>query len=136
MADLTITAASVVPGTNARFKRGTAGESITQGQPVYLKASDSRYWLAQNDGTSAEADAKGIATNAAAAGQEVKIQVGGLITIGATVAVGKTYDVSAAYGAICPDADVGSGKYKKVLGVGYSTTQIEMLIGNTPALTP
>jgi hypothetical protein len=51
MADISVTAASVVPGANATLIQSTAGETITAGMAVYLKASDSRWWKAQADGT-------------------------------------------------------------------------------------
>lgn len=132
MADLTITAASVIPSTGARVVTGTAGETITAGMAVYFKSSDKRYYKAQNDGTSAEATAVGVATSGASAGQSLFVQKEGLLTIGATTAVGVTYCVSANAGGICPDADVGSAKYKRLVAVGYSTTQIE-LVQSAPA---
>ena len=35
MADLSVTAASVVAGSNANIEHGTLGETVTAGQPVY-----------------------------------------------------------------------------------------------------
>ena len=42
MADLTITAANVVPGAGARITNGTAGATVTAGQVVYLDPADNR----------------------------------------------------------------------------------------------
>lgn len=123
MADISITATSVVPGTGAQInKERVAGETITAGMPVYRKASDDRWWKSQTDGTSAEADALGIALHAASAGQPLAVQTGGQITIGATIAAGVFYYVSNTAGGICPVADLGTADYVTVIGYGVTTS--------------
>lgn len=124
-ADLTITAASVVSSASTT-KDGTAGEAITAGQAVYLKSSDGLLWKAQADGSAAEGAAVGIALNGGAAGQPIKYQYAGDITIGATVAVGILYCVSAAAGGICPSADLASSDYVTLLGIGKTAAIITM----------
>lgn len=128
MADLTITAANVVPGTGARIVQGTAGATITAGQVVYKDASDSdKYKLADCDSaTAAVRGAVGIALNGASAGQPVSVIVGGQVTIGATIAAGVAYYLSATPGGICPVADLGSGDYPLILGMGVSTTVLDV----------
>jgi len=116
MADITITAANVVK-TSADTAAGIAGETITAGQAVYLKASDSRYWKASN-ATAAEANVVGVALHAALAGQPLTIATAGTINIGATTAK-VFYYVSPTAGGICPVADVLSTKY--ISSVGYAT---------------
>ena len=117
MADITITAANVVK-TSADTITGTAGETITAGMAVYLKASDGRYWKAQADGTAAEATVVGVALHAALAGQPLTIATSGTINIGATTAK-VFYYVSATAGGIAPVADLTSGQY--ISSVGYAT---------------
>jgi hypothetical protein len=87
MADISITAASVVPSTNAVKRTGTAGATITAGQLVYKDASDSnKIKLADND-ASAAATVVGIALNGASSGQPITYaETDPELTIGATVA--------------------------------------------------
>lgn len=119
MADLTITAVSVVPGADASIQYGIAGETITAGQSVYTKSADGRLWKAQCDGTTEEATCAGVSLNGGAAGQTIGYVSGGTMTIGATTAKTTTYMVSAAAGGICPQADLVSTN--KVSIVGYAT---------------
>ena len=81
MADLTITAANVVAGSNAIKESGVAAAAVTAGQPVY-KAADGRYGLADsNSGTVIARSPRGIALHAAAANQPLTIQRSGDIAI-------------------------------------------------------
>lgn len=119
MADLSVTAATVALSSGAQVF-GVAGETITAGMPVYLKASDSRLWKAQADGTAAEAEAVGISLHASLAGQPLAYAPhGSVINIGATTAAGVFYYVSTAAGGIAPVADLASTN--KVTIVGYAT---------------
>lgn len=132
MADLSITAANVVKGTGAVPDASkVAGETVTAGQTVYLKASDNRWWKSQADATSTEAAASGIALNGASAGQPLVVQTAGEITIGATVAVGGVYVVSATAGGIAPVADLASTNYLTVIGYGKTTAIIVMDVNPT-----
>ena len=114
---------------------GIAGAAVTAGQAVYQNSSDSKFYLAQCDGTTAEATVYGIALNNAAAGQYLTVQTGGDITIGATVTVGTTYVVSANAGGIAPQADlvstnklsyIGYGKTTSVLTINRTTTGVTL----------
>lgn len=128
MADLTVTAASVVPGTGAILEKMTAGAAITAGQTVYKDASDSNK-AKLFDADSATAAARvfyGIAVCNAASGQPVVVQTAGNLTIGATVAVGVAYYASDTPGGICPFADLEAGDYPTIIGIGISTTQIKV----------
>lgn len=131
MADITVTAGNVAASTNAVVETGTWGETVTAGQAVYLKASDSRWWKAQAD--SADEDAVyGIALNGGTAGQPGSVQVRGNITIGATVVVGTVYVLSAAAaGGIAPEADLTTGNYVSIIGVAITAAIIQMSIVNT-----
>jgi hypothetical protein len=124
VADITITSANVVKGAGAVINRDrVAGETITAGQCVYRKASDDKWWRADSDtGTSAEADAQGIALHAASANQPLAVQTGGQITIGATIAAGVVYYVSNNAGGICPVGDLASADFVTAIGYGISTS--------------
>lgn len=121
MADLSITASNVAQATGATVdKNYVAGETITAGQALYIKGSDGKLWKAQADGTSEEATVYGIALNGASADQPVAVLTGGNITIGATIAVGTVYVVSATAGGIAPWADLVSTNRVSLLAYGAS----------------
>src|SRR5690348_6301733 len=129
MADLTITAANVVAGSTATIREGTAGATVTAGQVVYLDNATSSYKLADcNSATAAARSPKGIALHAAAIGQPIAILTAGQITIGATVAVGVPYFLSGTPGGIRPAADNVTGDYVTYLGIGKSTSVIDVKI--------
>lgn len=129
MADLTITAGSVVAGGGAKTVEGIAGATITAGQVVYREASSGTLKLADCDSATAEVRLPlGIALNGASTGQPVEVQTSGKITIGATVAASVPYFLSPTAGGICPLADVLTGDYGVFLGWGDSTTQIDINI--------
>jgi hypothetical protein len=135
MADLTITPASVLPGSGAAKVNGTAGATITAGQVVYLDSSDNKYKLADNDSaTAAVRSPAGIALHAASSGQPLTIQTAGPITIGATVAVGIVYCLSSTAGGICPNADIAAGDYNTIIGIGTSTTVIDVKLHEAGAV--
>jgi len=125
MAVLTITAASVAPGTGAKTKSGTAGAAITQGQPVYLDSTTIKLMPADAD-VLASAAVVGIALNAASTGQPVTYQTSGPITIGATVATGTAYYASTTTGGVCLESDLASGDFATFLGFATSTTVISV----------
>lgn len=128
MADLTITASLVLPGTNPAYLDGTAGATITAGQSVYQDASDSnKFKLADANASATTANAKGVATHGASAGQPLRVQNGGGIDLGATLAVGRIYVVSANAGGIAPQSDLATGWYTTILGIATTTSNLEML---------
>jgi len=123
MADLTITAANVVAGSNAVIESGTAGETITAGKPVYKSAATKKWILADSNSATAEVrQSTGIALNSAALNQPVSVHKFGDLTMGATLTAGTAYFLSDTPGGICPLADVGSGEYVCQLGLAKSTT--------------
>jgi hypothetical protein len=130
LADLTITAASVVAGSGATIARGTAGATITAGQAVYLDTATTGKWqLADTDSaTAAVRAAHGIALNGAALNQPIAVITDGDLTIGATIEAGTAYYLSGTAGGICPVADVAAGDYPLILGMGKSTTVLDVNI--------
>lgn len=120
MADITITATSVL--TSGTKQQGTLGETVTAGQAVYKKSSDSKWYKAQADGTAEENGSNGIAIamTGGATGQGFLYvdKAGVTVTIGGTVAAGTEYYVSATAGGICPFADLVSTN--RVCRIGYA----------------
>lgn len=127
MADISITAANVVKGSNAVTEDGTAGETITAGQFVYRDSSTGKYMKADADAATAAARTpRGVALNSASDGQPLEIQKSGNITIGGTLTAGVTYYLSGTAGGICPLADVGTGEYYCILGIATSTSVLAL----------
>jgi hypothetical protein len=129
LADLVLTAASVVAGVGARKTTGIAGATITAGQPVYQDPADSKYKLADgNSGTAVVRAMAGIALNGASNGQPLSVHLDGPLTIGAAVSTGVGYYLSSTPGGICPVADLASGAYPTLIGFAISATVIDVKI--------
>jgi hypothetical protein len=132
MADLTITAASVVQGAGAAVVNGTAGATVTAGQVVYKEAATGLFKLADdNSGTPEAQIAFGIALHASLNGQPLAVQTGGPIIIGATLTAGTAYYSSATGGGICPFADLVSTDRVVQLGNATSATVLALSIKDT-----
>jgi hypothetical protein len=130
MADLVITAASVLAGSGAVIDRSrNALATITAGQVVYQDAATGNYGLADTDSaTAAVRVPAGIALHAAATGQPLAVLRSGPITIGATIAAGVAYYLSGTAGGLCPVADVAAGDYPAIIGIGQSTSVLAVEI--------
>ena len=135
MADITVTVANVlrVDGTTGT---GTAGATITAGQPLYADSTDSGKLKLADADAAASADSVGVALHGSLTGQPVKYQASGQITIGGTVVVGEVYCVSTTAGGVAPDADVIAGDYRTILGVGTSATVITLKLFTSGAQIP
>ena len=124
MADVSITAANVVPGPNAVYRDGIAGATITAGQVCYVDASDGRVKLADANASATTSIPAGIAVNGAASGQPVRLVVeDDDFTVGGTVAKG-VYVLSANPGGIAPVSDITTGWFPVVVGVAISTSKM------------
>ncbi|MGB5903807.1 MAG: hypothetical protein WBH00_13245 [Xanthobacteraceae bacterium] len=129
MADLTITATSVVGDGSGKRITGTAGETITAGLAIYKSSSTNKWMKAVSDSATVEAKtAVGIALNGAAVNQPVVVQIEGDVTIGATLTKGTAYYLSETPGGIQPAADVGAGENVCQLGIAKSTTVLAVRI--------
>lgn len=123
MADLSLTAASVIAGVGAATENGSLGVAVTAGQVLYKAAADGLWYLADsNSATAAVRQPGGIALNGGGIGQPVRVLLSGPITIGATMTAGVAYYLSDTPGGICPVADVGNGEYPCLIGIATSTT--------------
>jgi hypothetical protein len=127
MTNIVVTAASVVPGSNATRAVGSAGEAITAGQVVYFDTSVNKWKLADNNlATLGATKAGGIALNGASLNQPVDVQTSGDITIGGTLVAGSAYYLSATAGAICPFADLVTTNSVCELGLAKSATVLSL----------
>ncbi len=134
MADITVTAGNVAPGTNAIIGTGTAGATIAAGQSIYKLTSTGRYHLADAD-AAATAAAAGIAVNGASDGQPIDFVKFGDINPGGTVVVGELYMVSTTGGGIAPIIDLATGDFPTLLGIGTAvdTIKVKIVIGGVAA---
>jgi hypothetical protein len=123
-ADITVTATSVKlsSGTSSLYN---AGAAVTAGQVVYLH-TDGLVYLSDANASATTKAITGIALNGAAIGQPVSVQTSGTITIGATVAVGTIYVVSATAGGIAPSTDLASTWGTIIIGVADTTGTIKL----------
>lgn len=127
MADLSVTATSVVAGSNPGTDTYLAGETIAAGKAIYLSSSTSKWMLADSNSATVEArTATHVALNGGSLNQPVVGMKSGDITIGATMTAGATYFLSDTPGGICPDADVGAGEWVCQIGVAVSTTVLRL----------
>lgn len=126
MADIVVTAASVLPSANAIIKTGivAAATTVTAGQTLYLTTSNT-LGLADSDATSPAGVVAGIALCGGGAGQRINyctedpsFTFGGTCT----VATGAIYQSDTAGGITQTIADLESGDILTFLGIPLTTT--------------
>jgi hypothetical protein len=121
--------------TASKTRSGTAGEAITAGQAVYLDSATNTYLKADSTGGAGDlaalAAVAGIAINSAGTGQPLDILTEGNMTCNAVLAAGMIYCLSETAGGIQPSADLASGEYFSVIGLGTSTTNMYVSIYNS-----
>lgn len=128
MADLTITAANVgVSDGNTRTQIVQVGEAVTHMQSVYLDSSTNKYMLADAD-AAGEDGASGVTITSAPLDGYAMIATRGKVKAGATITVGKIYVLSDTPGGIKPVDDLATGDKVTILGVGVSSTEIDINI--------
>lgn len=128
MADISITAASVLAGTGAQITHGLAGATITAGQVVSRDSAGSFVLADSNSATAAVREPDGIALNGASSGQPLAVITEGDLTLNAVLTAGIAYYLSSDPGGIAPVADVGAGEYPTILGIASSTTVLKVKI--------
>lgn len=132
-ADVSVTAANVVPGSRARIVTGIAGATITAGQTLYLDSSTSTYKLADANASAATAAVVGIAVSGAASGQYVSVNVeDDDFTPGFTLTTGTVYVLSATAGGIAPVGDLTTGHYPGIVLIAKSTSKAVLKIARGP----
>lgn len=129
MADISITAASVLKTANTSIREGLAGATVTAGQPVYKDSNDDNALKPAIATSAAAGQAVGVALHGAADGQPLRYATAGNVTYNAVLAAGQVYCVSAAAaGGIAPVADMTTGNFVSILGVATSTTNLKLNI--------
>lgn len=129
MANLTQTAANVkIGGANTVITKVQYGENITQGQLLYKKSADGKYYKADANVSAEAAAASGIAMTPGATDGYGVMASSGLVDLGATLTLGETYYVSDTAGAIMPAADVSTGEYVTQLGIATTTALLQLTI--------
>lgn len=131
MADITITATSVVPGATAKTVQGVAGETIAQGKAVY-KTAAGLWMLADADSATAAAkDVTGVSLTSSALNQPIVVAKEGEVTIGGTLVAGDPYFLSSTPGGIAPYADLSAAEKVVQIGVAKSASVLDIDIQNT-----
>lgn len=133
MTDISVTAANVRKGANAKIEHGLAAAAILAGQVVYKDPATGKFGLCDCDSaTDAVRWPYGIAVSSApGADQDVAIQTEGDINPGGTAVRGQIYVASGNAGGIAPVADLASGDYVSVLGIGTSASNIMLRLTNS-----
>ena len=131
MADVSVTAANVGMTTTAPGKRTVIyGDTVTEGEVLYLKAADGKYYRAINTGE-ATAQAVGIALTPGVDGDRGEIAISGNINCGATVAVGVPYYLSATLGGYRVYTELAPGDHTTLIGWGVTTEELRIAIVKT-----
>lgn len=131
MADLSITAATVLMSATGKKAEGIAGAAISAGDILYKDTADGNKLKLADSNVTGKTDVCGIALADAAIGQPVHYCLSDpALAIGATVAIGAIFILSATPGGIAPAADAASGMELVILGVGVSTTAINVNFSN------
>lgn len=141
MADISVTAANVLAGANAKTDSGTAGATITAGQTLYRDSTDSnKLKLADSNASAATATCVGIALHGASSGQPLKFVYedddftpGGTLSLSGAGDDG-VYVLSGTAGAFAPVADLAAGMYPVILMVAKSATKAKLKIINGTAV--
>jgi hypothetical protein len=135
MADISQTAANVASGSGSlKTELVQYGESVTQGMPLYQSSTDSKYYQCDaNDGI-AKAACKRIALTPGTTDTYGVVAVPSttsgkaLINLGATLAVGTMYAVSATKGGIAPIADISSTQFVTAIGFAVSASLLDFQV--------
>jgi hypothetical protein len=137
MADITMTAASIVPvsgNANNVFEYGISNAAIAAGQTVYYDPTTGLYGLFDTDSaTVAVHTLRGLAVSSApAAGAAVVVQTAGTCAVGSVLTAGRVYCGGAGTaGGVAANADLASGDYIHSLGIAISTSVLEFKVHNT-----
>lgn len=125
-ADYTVTTASVVCSDEAVIRRKFAAVTITTGKAVAVKV-DGTLDLYDANGATPLNVFKGIALNTGGAGQPVDyVESDPEFTPGFTIAAGAIVIGSATAGGLAPAADLATGWYLTIIGVGIGSNKIDL----------
>ena len=129
MAAFSVTAANVLHSSSATIFTGTAGATITQGQPLYLDTTSNTYKLANALNANSASNCAGIAMVGASNGQDMVIcSRDPNFAPGFAIAAGNFVLVGNVAGALQPVEDRATGWYVTSLGVGIGNNRINFYI--------
>jgi len=125
MALLTITASQVVSVSGGTFIDALAAATLTAGDIVYLNTAG-KFSLARNDLTIIEARAIGMALHGASVNQPMRVQTGGIISLGAGAAPvsGAVYALASTPGGIWLVSDILAAQQVTLIGLGIGNNQL------------
>lgn len=134
MTNISQTAANVALGASTTpTKIVQVGENVTQGMPLYSSTDGKWYQCDANDGV-AKALVGAIALSPATTDGYALVALPSntpgksLINLGATLAVGEVYAVSATKGAIAPIGDITSTQFVSVMGIAKTAALLDFQI--------
>ena len=133
MAIISQTAANVGVGSlTATTRILQVGEAVTQGQPGYRSATDSKYYQADANDGAEKADVVCIfLTPASTNGYSLALiappsgAISNLVDLGATLAVGTAYYLSNTKGAIQLESDLVTNDWVTFLGIAKTTALLD-----------
>lgn len=134
MTNISQTAANVALGAQATpTKTVQVGEAVTQGMPLYFSNDGKWYQCDANDGV-AKAVVGAIALTSAAIDGYALVALPAttpgksLVNLGATLAIGEVYAVSATKGAIAPIGDITSTQFVSVMGIAKTAALLDFQV--------
>lgn len=136
MADVVVTAANVLPDTTTQTLDGILGYTATAGETVYQDTADGKFKAADANASAATATVKGILLNGGSNGQPCKVAIANSFNPGFTVTVGAIYVQSANPGKIAPAADLLTGMFTTIIGVGLTASSLKLLCVNSGVAVP
>jgi hypothetical protein len=137
MADYAPTAANVFASSGAGILLGTVGAAVTQCQPVYNDPADGLWKLADANVASPVYKATGLTLAAAAANQPCPIATSDTaFDPGFALPAGEVVILSANPGKLCPAADLASGWFTTVIGVGIGSNKMQLIFKRSDVAKP
>jgi hypothetical protein len=134
MTNISQTAANVALGASTTpTKIVQVGEAVTQGMPLYFSTDGKWYQCDANDGV-AKAVVGAIALTSAAIDGYALVALPAttpgksLVNLGATLAIGEVYAVSATKGAIAPIGDITSTQFVSVMGIAKTAALLDFQV--------
>lgn len=128
MADISITAANVIPATDASQEVVKLGEAVSAGDILVFDSTDSDWVLASNSTAvlagNGDASLLRLALGDGVSGQSIAaLRPGSKVTVGSVLSIGRWYVLSAA-GAISPESDATTADWSTLIGYAVSATQL------------
>lgn len=129
---LTITAANVGVGSNAKTQPVVVGQATSHGEVLYVDTTDNNLNKKADADFEETAKARGIAVTAGTAnGSTVIVLTDGDLVLGSILTQGVEYYVGTTPGTIMTKAELSAGDYITRLGIAKNTTTLAVDISVT-----